>query len=38
MDAYLVAFATAGGLALLTLDRDFKNFVGQGLQLRLLNP
>jgi len=38
MDAYLAAFATAGGLRLLTLDRDFKSFVPQGLKLSLLNP
>jgi len=38
MDAYLAAFATTGGLRLLTLDHDFKNFVPQGLDLLLLNP
>lgn len=38
MDAYLAAFAIAGGLRLVTLDRDFKNFVPQGLNLHLLNP
>lgn len=38
MDAYLAAFAIAGGLRLVTLDRDFKNFVPQGLDLELLNP
>lgn len=38
MDAYLAAFATAGGLRMLTLDRDFKNFAPQGLHLVLLNP
>jgi len=38
MDAYLAAFALAGGLRLLTLDQDFKNFVPQGLNLVLLNP
>ena len=38
MDAYLAAFAMAGGLRLLTLDRDFKNFVPQGLDLTLLSP
>ena len=36
MDAYLAAFAVAGGLRLVTLDRDFKNFVPQGLDLTLL--
>lgn len=38
MDAYLAAFAIAGGLRMLTLDRDFKAFVPQGLDLNLLNP
>lgn len=38
MDAYLAAFAATGGLRLLTLDRDFKNFVTQGLNLVLLKP
>ncbi len=37
MDAYLAAFAIAGGLRMVTLDRDFKNFVPQGLELALLN-
>jgi toxin-antitoxin system PIN domain toxin len=36
MDAYLAAFAIAGGLSLTSLDRDFKNFVPQGLNLILL--
>ena len=36
MDAYLAAFAVAGKLRLVTLDRDFKNFVPQGLDLTLL--
>ena len=36
MDAYLAAFAIAGGLRMVTLDRDFKNFVPQGLDLALL--
>ena len=38
MDAYLAAFAIAGGLRMLTLDRDFKNFVPHGLDLNLMNP
>lgn len=38
MDAYLAAFAIASGLRMVTLDRDFKNFVPQGLDLALLNP
>jgi toxin-antitoxin system PIN domain toxin len=37
MDAYLAAFAIADGLPMLTLDKDFKNFVSQGLDLTLLN-
>ena len=36
MDAYLAAFAMAGGLRLVTLDRDFKQFAPQGLNLLLL--
>ncbi len=36
MDAYLAAFAVAGGLSLVTLDRDFNNFAPQGLDLVLL--
>ena len=36
MDAYLAAFAIAGGVRMVTLDRDFKNFVPQGLDLALL--
>lgn len=38
MDAYLAAFAIAGALRMVTLDRDFKNFAPQGLDLELLNP
>lgn len=38
MDAYLAAFAIAGGLRLVTLDGDFKNFVPRGLDLELLSP
>ena len=38
MDAYLAAFAMASGLRLVTLDRDFKNYVPQGLDLVLVNP
>ena len=38
MDAYLAAFAIGGGLRMVTLDRDFKNFVPQGLDLNLINP
>jgi uncharacterized protein len=36
IDAHLAAFAVAGKLRLVTLDRDFKNFVFQGLDLTLL--
>lgn len=36
MDAYLAAFAIAGGLRMVTLDGDFKAFVPQGLDLVLL--
>lgn len=38
MDAYLAAFAIAGGLHLVTLDRDFRNFEPAGLALILLLP
>ena len=36
MDAYLAAFAIAGGLRMVTLDRDFNQFTPQGLDLLLL--
>lgn len=36
MDAYLAAFAISGGLRMVTLDRDFRNFVPHGLELNLL--
>ena len=38
MDAYLAAFAIAGGLRLATLDRGFKQFEPHGLDLLLLSP
>jgi toxin-antitoxin system PIN domain toxin len=38
MDAYLAAFAIAGGLRMVTLDRDFNTHVPRGLNLALLNP
>lgn len=38
MDAYLAAFAIQSGLRLVTLDKDFKNFVAQGLDVELLSP
>jgi toxin-antitoxin system PIN domain toxin len=37
MDAYLAAFAIAADLRLVTLDKDFKNFVPHGLDLVLLS-
>lgn len=37
MDAYLAAFAISGGMRMLTIDRDFNNFVKQGLDLSLLS-
>lgn len=36
MDAYLAAFAIAGGHGLVTLDRDFEAHVPRGLALELL--
>ena len=36
MDAYLAAFAIGGGLRIVTLDSDFKNFVANGLDLALI--
>ncbi len=36
MDAYLAAFAIAGGLKLITLDADFRQFESAGLALELL--
>lgn len=38
MDAYLAAFAVVGEMRLVTLDRGFRNFETQGLDLLLLNP
>ncbi len=38
MDAYLAAFAIAGGLRLVSLDHDFEKFEAQGLDLVLLHP
>lgn len=37
-DAYLAAFAIAGGCRLVTFDRAFRQFVGAGLDLVLLAP
>jgi uncharacterized protein len=36
MDAYLAAFAIRGSLRLISLDRDFQQFIGAGLDLVLL--
>jgi toxin-antitoxin system PIN domain toxin len=36
MDAYLAGFALAGGLRLVTLDADFRQFVAQGLDATVL--
>ena len=36
MDAYLAAFAAAGGMRLVTLDRDFQRFAPLGVDLRVL--
>jgi predicted nucleic acid-binding protein len=37
MDAYLAAFAIAGGLRMVSLDKDFRNFESHGLDLLLLS-
>ena len=37
MDAYLAAFAITGGLRMVTLDKDFRNFKPHGLDLLLLS-
>ena len=37
MDAYLAAFAIAGGLRMVTLDRDFNAYLSHGLDLSLLS-
>lgn len=36
MDAYLAAFAIAGGLQIMTLDHDFMSFGHAGLDLLVL--
>lgn len=38
LDAYLAAFAIAGDLDFVTLDRDFQAYETRGLRLRLLAP
>ncbi len=37
MDAYLAAFAICGGLVMVSLDHDFRNFVPHGLELSLVS-
>ena len=37
MEAYLAAFSIAGGLRMVTLDRDFRSCLPRGLDLLLLN-
>ena len=37
MDAYLAAFAIGGGLRMVSLDQDFKNFAAHGLVLNLIS-
>ncbi len=37
MDAYLAAFSIAGGMRLVTLDKDFSSFTASGLDLLLLS-
>jgi uncharacterized protein len=36
MDAYLAAFAISGDLRMLTIDKDFQNFLPHGLNLTLV--
>jgi uncharacterized protein len=36
IDAYLAALNSEGGMRMLTIDRDFNNFVKQGLDLSLM--
>ena len=38
IDAYLAAFAISGGLRMVSLDQDFKNYVRNGLKLVLIGP
>jgi toxin-antitoxin system PIN domain toxin len=38
MDAYLAAFAMAGGFRLTTMDRDFQKYEPHGLDLQILVP
>ena len=38
MDAYLAAFAISGKLPLVTTDKDFRQYISEGLDLQLLNP
>jgi len=36
MDAYLAAFAISSSTRMVTLDQDFRQFLGAGLDLELL--
>ncbi len=38
MDAYLAAFAISGGMRMVSLDQDFRNFMPMGLNLVLIGP
>ena len=38
MDAYLAAFAISAKLPFATTDKDFRQYISEGLDLRLLNP
>jgi uncharacterized protein len=38
MDAYLAAFAIAGGLGMVTFDGDFRTYTSKGLTLELIKP
>lgn len=38
MDAYLAAFAILGKLPFVTTDKDFRQYISEGLDLQLINP
>ena len=38
MDAYLAAFAISGGMRMVSLDQDFRNFIPNGLDLVSIGP
>ena len=38
MDAYLAVFAISGGMRMVSLDQDFRNFIPNGLDLVLIGP